>query len=97
MINTIAKLLRETRRDQKKDLGDVAEATGISRPYLLAVERGNRIPSAETAMKILTGLGFPPVGMIYNRRTGGVVMEPLPLAVQHPTQNERILAKRGKR
>lgn len=40
-------VLRQARHDQKRTLADVADAAGISVPYLSEIERGRKEPSSE--------------------------------------------------
>ena len=48
--------LREQRTDAKLSLRQLAQATGISNPYLSQIERGLRRPSAEVLQKIAKSL-----------------------------------------
>jgi transcriptional regulator with XRE-family HTH domain len=48
--------LREQRTEAKLSLRQLAQATGISNPYLSQIERGLRRPSAEVLQKIAKSL-----------------------------------------
>jgi transcriptional regulator with XRE-family HTH domain len=48
--------LREQRTDAKLSLRQLAQATGISNPYLSQIERGLRRPSADVLQKIAKSL-----------------------------------------
>ena len=55
----IGAVLREVRRRQGRTLRDVAEAAGVSLPYLSEVERGTKEPSSEILAAICRALGLP--------------------------------------
>ena len=48
--------LREQRTEAKLSLRQMAQATGISNPYLSQIERGLRRPSADVLQKIAKSL-----------------------------------------
>jgi transcriptional regulator with XRE-family HTH domain len=55
----IGAVLREVRRRQGRTLRDVAEAAGVSLPYLSEVERGTKEPSSEILAAICRALDLP--------------------------------------
>ena len=50
--------IKEARIEKKLTQNDVAEALGISRPYLSYIERGERNIDLADAIKICDGLGI---------------------------------------
>jgi transcriptional regulator with XRE-family HTH domain len=55
-MNTIGDYIRQQREQAKISLRQLAEAAGVSNPYLSQIERGLRKPSAEILQQIAKGL-----------------------------------------
>lgn len=55
-VGGLGEFLREQRRQAKLSLRQLAEAAGVSNPYLSQIERGLRKPSAEILQQIAKGL-----------------------------------------
>lgn len=56
-LDTIGKNIRKFRLAKKLRQEDLAERTGLTANYIGMVERGEKIPSLETFIKILNVLG----------------------------------------
>ena len=56
-LSTIGKNIRNVRKAKKMRQEDLAEKTGLSVNYIGNVERGEKIPSLETFLKIVNALG----------------------------------------
>jgi transcriptional regulator with XRE-family HTH domain len=56
MRNSIGEYIREQREQARISLRQLAQAAGVSNPYLSQVERGQRNPSAEILQQIAKGL-----------------------------------------
>ncbi len=55
-VGDLGAFLREQRRQAQLSLRQLAEAAGVSNPYLSQIERGLRKPSAEILQQIAKGL-----------------------------------------
>lgn len=55
-VGNLGEFLREQRRQAKLSLRQLADAAGVSNPYLSQIERGLRKPSAEILQQIAKGL-----------------------------------------
>jgi transcriptional regulator with XRE-family HTH domain len=55
-VNTIGEYIRQQREQAKISLRQLAQAAGVSNPYLSQIERGLRRPSAEILQQIAKGL-----------------------------------------
>jgi transcriptional regulator with XRE-family HTH domain len=55
-VNSIGSYIREQREQAKISLRQLAQAAGVSNPYLSQVERGLRRPSADLLQQIAKGL-----------------------------------------
>ncbi len=55
-LSGIGQYIREQRTTAKVSLRQLAQATGVSNPYLSQIERGLRKPSAEILQQIAKGL-----------------------------------------
>ncbi|MDT0343392.1 helix-turn-helix domain-containing protein [Streptomyces litchfieldiae] len=55
-VGNLGEFLREQRRQAQLSLRQLAEAAGVSNPYLSQIERGLRKPSAEILQQIAKGL-----------------------------------------
>lgn len=58
-INTIGERLKEIRTNRDLTLDDTAKITGVSKPMLGQIERGQSTPTITTLWKIATGLKVP--------------------------------------
>lgn len=55
----IGRRLKEIRKSRRLTLDDTAELTGVSKPMLGQIERGQSSPTINTLWKISTGLKIP--------------------------------------
>jgi transcriptional regulator with XRE-family HTH domain len=55
-VNTIGEYIRQQREQARFSLRQLAQAAGVSNPYLSQIERGLRRPSAEILQQIARGL-----------------------------------------
>ncbi|WP_326597627.1 helix-turn-helix domain-containing protein [Streptomyces sp. NBC_01803] len=55
-VGNLGEFLREQRRQARLSLRQLADAAGVSNPYLSQIERGLRKPSAEILQQIAKGL-----------------------------------------
>jgi transcriptional regulator with XRE-family HTH domain len=55
-VNSIGEYIREQREQAKISMRQLAEAAGVSNPYLSQIERGLRKPSADILQQIAKGL-----------------------------------------
>lgn len=58
-VTTIGERLKEIRMNRSLTLEDTAKITGVSKPMLGQIERGQSIPTITTLWKIATGLKVP--------------------------------------
>ena len=58
-ISAIGRRLKEIRADRDLSLDDAAKLTGVSKPMLGQIERGQSVPTIKTLWKIATGLKTP--------------------------------------
>lgn len=58
-VNTIGGRLKKIRTNRHLTLDDTAKITGVSKPMLGQIERGQSIPTITTLWKIATGLKAP--------------------------------------
>ena len=56
---TIGKRLKKTRQNRNMTLDELAEGTGVSKPMLGQIERGQSSPTVTTLWKIATGMKIP--------------------------------------
>lgn len=56
---TIGKRLKKTRQNRNMTLDELAEVTGVSKPMLGQIERGQSAPTVTTLWKIATGMKIP--------------------------------------
>jgi transcriptional regulator with XRE-family HTH domain len=56
IMNTIGDYIRQQREQAKFSLRQLAQAAGVSNPYLSQIERGLRKPSADILQQIAKGL-----------------------------------------
>ncbi|MCH0538572.1 helix-turn-helix transcriptional regulator [Streptomyces sp. MUM 203J] len=55
-VGSLGEFLREQRRSAQLSLRQLAEAAGVSNPYLSQIERGLRKPSAEVLQQVAKAL-----------------------------------------
>ena len=67
--NTIGERLREIRTNLNLSLDETAKLTGVSKPMLGQIERGQSVPTITTLWKIATGLKKPLSSFLDNRQT----------------------------
>ena len=58
-VNTLGERLKEIRMNRSLTLDDTAKITGVSKPMLGQIERGQSIPTITSLWKIATGLKVP--------------------------------------
>lgn len=59
MLNDVGKSIRLIRTVRGQGLAQLAQASGLSSPFLSLVESGKRSPSVETLQRIAVALGVP--------------------------------------
>src|SRR5581483_8300860 len=59
MRNSIGEYIREQREQARISMRQLAQAAGVSNPYLSQIERGLRKPSADILQQIAKGLRIP--------------------------------------
>lgn len=67
--NAIGERLREIRINLNLSLDETAKLTGVSKPMLGQIERGQSVPTITTLWKIATGLKKPLSSFLDNRQT----------------------------
>ena len=67
--NTIGEQLRKIRANLNLSLDETAKLTGVSKPMLGQIERGQSVPTITTLWKIATGLKKPLSSFLDNRQT----------------------------
>src|SRR5690349_20521714 len=92
-VGNLGEYLREQRRNAQLSLRQLAEAAGVSNPYLSQIERGLRKPSAEIlqqlakALRISAETLYVQAGILDERDRDSVSMHTAILT--YPTINER--------
>lgn len=77
-VSSLGEYIREQRRAAQYSLRQLAEAAGVSNPYLSQIERGLRKPSAEILQQIAKALRisaetlYVQAGILEERPAGGV-------------------------
>lgn len=77
-VGNVGEYLREQRRSAQLSLRQLAEAAGVSNPYLSQIERGLRKPSAEvlgqiaSALRVSTPLMYLRAGLLNEKDGQGV-------------------------
>ena len=66
---TIGERLRVIRTNMNLSLDETAKLTGVSKPMLGQIERGQSVPTITTLWKIATGLKKPLSSFLDNRQT----------------------------
>lgn len=82
--SAIGAVLRRLRHQQGRTLQDVAEAAGVSLPYLSEVERGRKEASSEILASICAALGLDLVDLLEQVRAELLRGRPLPTPVRAP-------------
>src|SRR5579863_9689070 len=78
-VNAIGEYIRQQREQAKISLRQLAQAAGVSNPYLSQIERGLRKPSADILQRIATGLRvsaealYVQAGLLEDRPAGSAV------------------------
>jgi transcriptional regulator with XRE-family HTH domain len=92
-VGSLGEYIREQRRNAKYSLRQLADAAGVSNPYLSQIERGLRKPSAEILQQIAKALRisaeslYVQAGILEERDRDVLEVESAILA--DPTINER--------
>jgi transcriptional regulator with XRE-family HTH domain len=92
-VGNLGEFLREQRRNAQLSLRQLADAAGVSNPYLSQIERGLRKPSAEIlqqlakALRISAETLYVQAGILDERDRDGVEVQSAILT--DPTINER--------
>lgn len=73
---TIGKQLKATRQNRSMTLDTLAEITGVSKPMLGQIERGQSSPTITTLWKIATGLKVPLSFFLQEEKTNYSVVDP---------------------
>ena len=84
----IGKRLLETRKARNLTLDDAAKLTGVSKPMLGQIERGQSVPTITTLWKIATGLKVPLSSFLEDQQSE--------YSVVSVNQGELILADHGR-
>jgi len=80
-VNAIGAYIRDQREQAKISLRQLAQAAGVSNPYLSQIERGLRRPSADILQQIAKGLRisaealYVEAGILEDRPAGPAVLE----------------------
>jgi transcriptional regulator with XRE-family HTH domain len=80
-MSSIGEYIRQQREQAGKSVRQLAEAAGVSNPYLSQIERGLRKPSADILQQIAKGLRisaealYVQAGFLEDRPPGSVVRE----------------------
>jgi transcriptional regulator with XRE-family HTH domain len=80
-VSTIGSYIREQREQARISLRQLAQAAGVSNPYLSQIERGLRRPSAEILQQIAKGLRisaealYVQAGLLEDRPPGSAVRD----------------------
>ncbi|WP_130798603.1 helix-turn-helix domain-containing protein [Streptomyces otsuchiensis] len=90
-VHGLGEFLREQRRQAQLSLRQLADAAGVSNPYLSQIERGLRKPSAEILQQIAKGLEIS-AETLYVR--AGILDEEVRDSQEtgHPSVTEAVLA-----
>jgi len=93
-VRSIGAYIREQREQAKISLRQLAQAAGVSNPYLSQIERGLRKPSAEVLQQIAKGLRisaevlYVQAGILEDRPAGSAV-GPALLADPYLTERQK--------
>src|SRR5246500_1715770 len=93
-MSSIGEYIRQQREQAGKSVRQLAEAAGVSNPYLSQIERGLRRPSADILQQIAKGLRisaealYVQAGLLEDRPPGSVVREAV-LTDQELTERQK--------
>src|SRR3981081_2077306 len=93
-VSSIGEYIKEQREQAKISLRQLAQAAGVSNPYLSQIERGLRRPSAEILQQIAKGLRisaealYVQAGILEDRLAGSEVRSAV-LADTHLTERQK--------
>lgn len=82
--SAIGTVLRRLRHQQGRTLQDVADAAGVSLPYLSEIERGRKEVSSEILASICAALGVPLTDLLEQVRAELLRTSPLTTPVRAP-------------
>jgi transcriptional regulator with XRE-family HTH domain len=82
--SAIGTVLRRLRHQQRRTLQDVADAAGVSMPYLSEIERGRKEASSEILASICAALGVPLTDLLEQVRAELLRTSPLTSPVRAP-------------
>lgn len=82
--SAIGTVLRRLRHQQGRTLQDVADAAGVSLPYLSEIERGRKEVSSEILASICAALGVPLTDLLEQVRAELLRTRPLTTPVRAP-------------
>ncbi len=93
-VSTIGDYIREQREQAKISMRQLAQAAGVSNPYLSQIERGLRHPSAEILGQIAKGLRISAEAMyvqagILDERDGDTRVKPAVLSDPFLTERQK--------
>jgi transcriptional regulator with XRE-family HTH domain len=97
-VGNLGEFLREQRRTAQLSLRQLADAAGVSNPYLSQIERGLRKPSAEIlqqlakALRISAETLYVKAGILDERRAD----DPDGIAVHHAILTDAAISERQK-
>ena len=87
--SAIGTVLRRLRHQQNRTLQDVADAAGVSMPYLSEIERGRKEASSEILASICAALGVPLTDLLEQVRAELLRTSPLTTPVRAPRMGVR--------
>ncbi|GAA3345870.1 hypothetical protein GCM10020358_54620 [Amorphoplanes nipponensis] len=82
--SAIGRVLRRLRHQQGRTLQDVADAAGVSLPYLSEIERGRKEASSEILACICAALGLPLTDLLEQVRAELLRTSPVTSPVRAP-------------
>ena len=93
-VSSIGDYIREQREQAKISLRQLAQAAGVSNPYLSQIERGLRKPSAEILQQIAKGLRISAEALyvqagILDERNGDTRVKPAVLSDPYLTERQK--------
>lgn len=74
-IATIGKRLKSARQSRNMTLDELAEVTGVSKPMLGQIERGQSSPTVNTLWKISTGMKIPFSSFLQEQETEYTIVD----------------------
>jgi DNA-binding Xre family transcriptional regulator len=93
--SAIGTVLRRLRHQQGRTLQDVADAAGVSLPYLSEIERGRKEVSSEILASICAALGVPLTDLLEQVRAELLRTSPLTTPVRAPRMRVTCGSARG--